>query len=308
MRPSLLKKAPTLLILCGLATGLLAGCVGEDNPKPQPPALESPVPTATVTISNPAQPTRTGMPTSLEPVIALSANSSRDAELLQGWPLLLEVSLMHPDYLNTSVAVEPVTVGTESKPWTGALSLEVVDEEGKSQSWPMQPAGAPAGLVTLDSEAFSTAYWMLGPEQTARLQEGAYTVAAHLDTSSFSGGWQGNLSSVPATIRVEKAPARLSPEQESTRAQMLAGHASLLGKRSEAMSYLDELLADQPDNIGALEFKGDLLAEEGKASEALDAYNQAIKTFYEQNDDPQEAPTILAQKQHAMMDKLLETR
>jgi predicted Zn-dependent protease len=89
-------------------------------------------------------------------------------------------------------------------------------------------------------------------------------------------------------------------------AQLLAAQALVLGDRAGAASILDDLLAEQPTNIAALEFKGDLLAEAGKTAEALDAYNLAIKAFYQQNESPEEAPTMLARKQHEMMDKLLD--
>ncbi|MGA7730145.1 MAG: hypothetical protein WCD37_02610 [Chloroflexia bacterium] len=305
MRQSLLKKAPRLILLCGLATGLLAGCIGEDNPQPPPPAIETPIATATAANSNPAQPTPATTLPSPVPMLVLSANNSRDAEMFQGWPVMFEVSLMHPDYLRADVLAQPLIVGVDGSPWSSAVTLEVVDAEGKAQSWPLQMAGALDGAITLDNEATGTVYLWLDPAESARLKEGVYAVTASLDTASLSGGWKGTAESIPAILTVSKAPTKLSPEQESMRAQMLASQAIVRGDRAGAMSHLDELLAAQPGNISALEFKGDLLAEEGKTSEALDAYSKAIKTFYEQNETPDEAPTILAQKQHAMMDKLI---
>ena len=301
MRQLLLNKAPRLILLCGLATGLLAGCIGEDNP--QPPPVQSPI--ATIAPTAIVQPTPAITLPSPVPVLALSANNSRDAELFQGWPIMFEVSLMHPDYLRADVPAQPLIIGADGSPWSRAVTVEVMDAEGKAQSWPLQVAGAPDGAITLDNEATGTVYLWLDPAESARLKEGVYAVTASLDTASLPGGWKGTAESIPAILTVSKAPTKLSPEQESMRAQMLAGQAIVRGDRAGAMSHLDKLLAAQPGNIGALEFKGDLLAEEGKTSEALDAYNKAIKTFYEQNEHPDEAPAVLAQKQHAMMDKLI---
>jgi hypothetical protein len=308
MRRSFVRQAPKAILLGMLATGLLAGCIGEDNPQPQPPqppALNTQVATATASSPGPAEPTPGTTLPSPVPVLTLSANRSLDVELFQGWPLLFEVSLMHPDCLWSDEQVEPLEVGADGSPWSGAITLAVVDAEGKAQTWPMRLAGTPEGGVMLDSESMSTVYFALGPEETAKLEEGAYAVTASLDTASQPSGWRGKAESIPAILTVSEAPAELTAEQESVKAQMLAGQAVALGDRAEAMSLIDALLDAQPDNIGALEFKGDLLAEEGKTSEALDAYNMAIKAFYEQNESAEEAPSVLAQKQHEMMDRLL---
>jgi tetratricopeptide (TPR) repeat protein len=208
--------------------------------------------------------------------------------------------------MNSSVVAEPLTVGEDGNPWTGAVTLEVTDAEGQAQTWPLQVADAPEGAVTLDNEATSTAYWTLVPDQTVELAEGDYAVTATLDAASFESGWQGSARSRTAFLHVSKAPESLSAEQESLLAQRLAAQAVLVGDSEGAMAILDELLAEQPDSIGALEFKGNLLADEGRTEEAFQAYSQAIRAFYEQNENPDEPPAMLAHKQHEMMVKLLE--
>ena len=220
---------------------------------------------------------------------------------------MFEVSLTHPDFMRDDVIPEPLVVGADFSPWTGMLKLDVVDGEGNVQTWPLQLADAPEGAVTLDATSFATAHWTLGVEQTAKLKEGVYIVTATLDTKSLADGGAGSVESIPATLTVTKAPATLSDEQQSLLAQSLAAQAVIKGDTTEAMSILDEQLAKQPNDISVLEFKGDLLAADGKTDEALKIYNAALKLFYEANPDFPEPASILADKQHEMMDKLLET-
>ena len=306
MSRTLTKQIFRIILLGGLGIGLLAGCGDEDKPqsRSQPQVIDSPVGTGPSRGSaqlapNNAQP-------SVVPVLTLAANSSLDTELVQGWPIIFEVSLVHPDYMNSSVVAQPLTVGEESSPWTGAVTLEAMDAEGKTQSWPLQVASAPESAVSLDNEATSTAYWTLGPDQTVELKEGDYAVTATLDTASFASGWQGAVRSASAVLHVRKAPEVLSEDEESLLAQRLAAQAVVVGDNAGAMSILDELLAKQPNSIGALEFKGNLLAEGGRTEDALQAYSQAIRAFYEKNENPEEPPTMLAHKQRDMMVKLLE--
>jgi tetratricopeptide (TPR) repeat protein len=328
MKKPSMKRAPHLLVLCGLVTGILSGCFGgEDNPVATPAPVQNP--TATIANSTNTIDTTTNIPTTgqtpvpqpttgsqaqatpattlPDPQLTLAINNSREAELYKGWPLLVEVNLMHPDVMRSDVLAQSIVVGAEGKPWTGDLKIQVVNAKGESQSWPLHSAGAPTGAVTLDGETISTAHWWLGVEETAALAEGDYAVTGVLDTRNTGSGWQGSIETVPASLHISKAPAKLSPEEQSLNTEMLAAQAVVRGDIPLAISQLDALLAKQPDNISAMEFKGDLLAEQGKIKEALDIYNKAIKTFTEKYPDAEEPPTILMQKQHDMIEKLLET-
>lgn len=306
MKKSILREVAGFVVLCGLATGMLAGCFGEDTPRPGPSGQITPtaVVTAAPTTVTVEQPVGSDAPV---PVLSLSANNSRDAELVQGWPLMLEVSLTHPEFMRSDITVKPLTLGADFIPWTTAVTVDVVAADGTTQTWPLTLAGAPEGAVTLDAEQYSTAFWTLGTEETAKLKEGIYRVSAVLDTTAMVNGGMGKIESVASTVAVRKAPAMLSMPEKSLLARSTAAQAVVRGDNAEAMRVLDALLAEQPDDSSALEFKGDLLADEGKIQEAFQTYGEALEAFDKQNPDALEPPSILGQKQHELMDKLLET-
>lgn len=302
MQKSVIKRFASFLLLCGLSSIMLAGCLGEDKPSPAPSGDPTPITTSTSVTGDIIEPTQTVEPAAkAEPVLSLAANGARDTELMQGWPLMFEVSLTHPNFMRDDVLAEPLTVGTDSKPWTGMVKLEVTDAAGNKQTWPLQLAGKPESVATLDALSFASAYWTLGVEQTAKLAAGSYVVNA-----SFANG-SDSIASVPVALTVSKAPAALSDEQKVSLAESRATQAAVEGNSAIAMSIVDDLLAKQPSNTTVLEFKGDLLAEAGKSKEAMEVYGQALKAFYAANPDSPEPPSVLAEKQHEMMDKLLTT-
>ncbi len=304
MRKSVFKQATLFVLLCALSSAVLTGCLGDDKPSPQPSG--DPTPIATVYSGDNLQPTPV-TPANVVPVLSLAANGARDTELIQGWPLLLEVSVTHPDFMREDVVTEPVTFGDEDSPWTGMVTVSVVDADGNIQEWPLRQVGKPDGAVELDATSFGVAYWTLGVEQTVKLEKGTYVVTAKLDTTSMESVGVGSIESIPVVLTVTKAPAKLSDEEQSRLAQSLAAQAVVVRDNAEAMSVLDTQLAKKPADISVLEFKGDLLAADGKTKEALRVYNAALKAFYEANPASPEPPTLLAEKQHDMMDALLAT-
>lgn len=309
MNKSVWKRVSSFGALCVVSSVLLAGCMGEDKPSPSPSGEPSPtiVTLATATVGVGLQATPTAAVGDMVPAVSLSVNGARDAEVLQGWPLIVEVGVTHPNFMRDDVIADPIVLGGASKSWTEGVKVNVVDADGKSQAWPLKLVEPKDKEVTLDATSFGSAYWTLGVEETAKLKDGAYIVTAILDGDELQKVGTGEIESIPAVVTVKKAPATLTDEQQAELAQNNASQAFVEGDSAGALDIIDGLLEKSPRDIAAMEFKGDILAGDGKYKEAMEAYGTALKVFYEDNPESPEPPSTLAEKQHDMMDKLLAT-
>ena len=81
-----------------------------------------------------------------------------------------------------------------------------------------------------------------------------------------------------------------------------ANLAMLRQDNAGAMAEVDILLKSQPKSVHGLTTKGDLLAAQGKDSEALDAYQQAIDLFGK----TAEPPVQVLQRYQTLVVKLLK--
>jgi hypothetical protein len=345
MRPravlGLLLLAATLLSACDLLGGPSA------TPTPAPPALPGPTAPATAPGTSvagavrptPGRPTRPpegtraappttgpasaatppagtapaptdGADTPGGPLFEVAVNGSREAEVPQGWPLLVLVSLTHPDLAAPDALVTPMTIGTAQGDWSTAIQLTIRNPRGGPETWPLRLAQTPSPTLTLDAERQGTLLWYLAPQDTARLPEGLYTLSATLDTTAapLAGGWPGHLSAVPVQIRVGPEPLPLSAEQEAEQAELLVAYELWRGQREQALALLDARLTRHPTDFNALTLKADLLAAAGRDPEALALYNQAIDAYLAANPDSDEPPEALLVKRGLLQEKVYNLR
>ena len=97
----------------------------------------------------------------------------------------------------------------------------------------------------------------------------------------------------------------MTPQQESEKHLLLISYYQLRKDSKQAAAQIEELLNQQPDNIGALSLKANLLAEQGKHLEALEFSDRGLQAFIEKYPEAQEPPVDLVRRHHALLDQWL---
>jgi hypothetical protein len=230
---------------------------------------------------------QTTQPTVL-PRLTLSANNSLFPQAFQGAPLILTGSIYHPGVVSTDTSGTPILINPQNGSWTNTIQLLVTDNAGATQSWPARLVTTATGSLLLDPTNTSTLTWVVSPTATSGITAGTYTVFAVLDTTASAGttGWKGTSNSHPVSIQVTALPSAPSSNQREQQAELLATYDHLTGNDSQAVADLNTFLTQQPNNIGAMKLKGDILAASGQLTEALDAYDGAVAAFYAANPGP----------------------
>jgi hypothetical protein len=271
------------------------------NPPPDPNGPGPPDPVA----PGPT-PTRGEQVDPSAPKVWIAANGSSAGEIVRGWPLLLEAGIFHPAAFQPGAPKKPLLLAAKEGPWSNALRVEIKDARDEPQSWPLHLTDSPPAVLSLEARTTGELTWWLSPEETAKLPEGGYELVAVLDTTHATApdGWRGRTVSVPLAIRVRKEPSPLPPQQEAEKYQLLAAYHLLRGDAKQALALADELLKKQPDNLGGLQLKGDLLARDGKTEEALAAYDRALEVFLKKYGTKEGPPRDLLKKRNELLNKL----
>jgi tetratricopeptide (TPR) repeat protein len=181
----------------------------------------------------------------------------------------------------------------------------VVNEAGEDQSWSLHPATSLPAELALAHDGFAEAAWWLAGDETAALPEGRYTLVAELDTERATSGWQGRAVSPPVELALSAEPSPLAPELARAKRHLGLSLLLLRGEREAAETEVESLLREDPDDLSALEIRGDLLAEGGREDEALAAYGRALELFSELSPDSPEPPDTLLAKRHALLTRRL---
>lgn len=224
----------------------------------------------------------------LAPTLSLSANARTTTQSFQGWALIFDLTLFHPQIFSTSVQVTPLLINGQNGSWANTIQLIVTDANGLQQNWPVQLATTPSGSLNLDATTVGRLTWVVAPSDTAAIAAGTYRVVAQLNTTASAGtiGWNGINNSPSVSLQISSPPAPLSADQQEQQAELLARYDHLLGNDAQAVADLNAFLSGNPNNIGALAFLGNLLEQTGQTANALAAYDQALATFYVANPGP----------------------
>ncbi|PYT71826.1 MAG: hypothetical protein DMG39_11900 [Acidobacteria bacterium] len=241
------------------------------------------------------------------PEIWLSVNGSGDVEVAPGWPLIVQLVVLHPRAMQTNDKVPPINVAPRSGSWADAVGFTVRSEKSGPQSWALNLVAPAEPSLRLDALAAGEAYWWMSPEETQKLGEGDYELVATLevDASANEAGWKGSARSMPVTVHVRKASEPASAELVSQKYALLASYASLWNDQKQALAYVDEAMLRIPKDVRIWEIDGDLLAAANRNAEALFAYSRALKLFYEQNPKSAEPPGLLLIKEREMVKRVL---
>jgi hypothetical protein len=242
------------------------------------------------------------------PIFSVSANGMTSAQAYQGWALLLDAELSHPNLYSTSTLVTPLLINPQNGSWANTIQLVVTDTSGATRNWPIQLATTPSGSLGLDATSVGRLAWVVAPSDTAAIAPGTYSVNGILNTTASAGvtGWNGTQNSNPVSIQVASAPASQTAQQQEQQFEMLASYHRLVGEASQALVDVNNLLAQQPTSVGGLALQGDLLDQMGQTANALASYDQAFGAFYAANPGVlPEAPEGLLIPQGRLQSELL---
>jgi hypothetical protein len=303
--PSVDPRAAARVALC-LALGLACACGDRDAGAPPDEAGSPPTSAADVRPPPPAEPvpSRWGDEEPEVPSVSVLANRGA-ATLPRGWPLVVELQVLHPRSAREDAA--PMTVALAAGPWSDAVRLEVRDASGRPQSWPLGLEGEGAATLELDAWNGGLLAWTLSAEETAALADGRYQIGARLETRGRHrpGAWEGEVIAPPVLLDVVAEPVPLPPEREPEKLLTLAAYHQARGDAAQAEAALDRLLERRPDDVAALVWKAELAAQSGRNPEALALYDKAIGAAEAARPDAPEPPAALLRGRAAVLERLI---
>lgn len=242
------------------------------------------------------------------PALNGAANGVRSLQVFQGWPVLVQATLFHPQILDSNAI--PLTITADAGRWSDLLTLHVLDSAGAAVSWPLALLNSPGTSITLDAQKMGQLTWALTPEQTLGLPTGSYQIGITLDTATVSNqfSWKGTVACVPVDIQLDSEPALLTPIQTEAKYTTFSQYYDALGNSREAMHQIDLLLLADSNNIEGLSLKASLLADLNQNRDALTFGNQALAQVRLQFPNTPEAPQELLRLRGELMRKLLPGR
>ena len=130
----------------------------------------------------------------LEPVLTASIDESVSVDLCAGWPLLLEIGMIHPEPFASNAP--PLLIDPGNGPWSDAVAIEVTDPAGNLQNWPWTLFNVTSNQITLDGTNAGQLVYLLAPSDTALLAPTNYTIRALLNTTNSpnTNSWRGTLA------------------------------------------------------------------------------------------------------------------
>ena len=248
-------------------------------------------------------------PATPAPIAALSANGRAETQTYQGWPLILNATLLNPARFAATASVAPLMIDPQQGSWANTIQLVATDSNAATQNWPVHMIAVPSGSLSLDAFNSGRVVWVIAPSDTSMIAPGTYRVSAVLDTtkSATAAGWNGIAYSDPAIVTIGLPPTASTLAQQTEQARLLALYDHLLGNDSQAVADISALLEQQPGNIEALAVEGNLLEQMGQTTQAASVYTQAIAAFLAANAGPSSAdpPDVLLVAQNRVRATLL---
>lgn len=235
--------------------------------------------------------------------MAASLNHSAEPEVFRGWPMLLEVGLVHPGA--GGPAADDILIGATGGPWSDAVKIEVRDAQETLVNWPFQFTPPTNTVLRLTSDSPAKLYFWIAPQDTASLTPGEYQLDATLNTKDAvaAGVWKGETAATPITVVLADEPASLSEEHFEEKQRLLANYYLLLQNFPEAKKQIDLLLATYSENIGGWSLLAATLADR-QPKAALDACNRALQIINDAAAPAKEPPEALLGLRSALEQQL----
>jgi hypothetical protein len=260
-----------------------------------------------VTVSNPLSDIQS-VPATLTVLpgitMAASLNHSGEPEVFRGWPMLLEVGLVHPDA--GAADADDILIGAAGGgPWSDAVKVEIRDAQEALVNWPFQSTPPTNTVLRLTSDSPAKLYFWIAPQDTALLAPGEYQLDATLNTKEAvaAGVWKGETAATPVTVVLADEPATLTEDQFEEKQRLMANYYLLLQNFPEAKKQIDLLLATYSENIGGWSLLAAALADR-QPKAALDACNRALQIINEAAAPAKEPPEALLGLRSALEQQL----
>ncbi|OGP86950.1 MAG: hypothetical protein A2Y95_04080 [Deltaproteobacteria bacterium RBG_13_65_10] len=252
------------------------------------------------------------------PILSLEVNGGEDMRLLPGTPLIFTVTL------SGSPGARAARLGTGERPWHTRLRLELAEAE-RPIPWKPSILGPAVSIgfghdargrptieeesraeAVLDADHVHTIDLAVGPEETARVAAGRYTIVASLTQPLWPlWRWRPRVVSSPVVVTLGRAAgAAVSPgELDRRRLSDLADYYLRAKRYEDARKTALEILRADPRSGNGYITLGDALGGLGQNADALESYENAL--FIEPPPGPEaEPPTYLIERLGEVQDRL----
>jgi hypothetical protein len=164
------------------------------------------------------------------PLLSLAVNGSAAPEVMQGAPLILELSVHHARGMRAPEEIKPITLDSAEGGWAGAVYLLIDDSAGNEVRWPFLLATPVSTPLLLDNTGVGELILLLTPEDSAKIAPGDYEVLFVIDSNAGAtiSGWSGLAWTPPVRVKVTARTA-LSAEQSTQMNLLLSRYHSLVG-------------------------------------------------------------------------------
>jgi hypothetical protein len=244
---------------------------------------------------------------------AISENAARRAETemldedLRDGRITREQYQMRIQRLDT-IAYATTTLGSPAAPWYSRIVWQVTAEEGSPVSgWERHLMRMPPvdSVVVLDASRIAIAAFGIDPETTQGITPGTYRIRLALLPTALSPAASDTIWSEPVSIQILPPRTQAGSFDERLR---LADYFRRRGRDGDALALAQSLLGERPEDLNALEIKGDALAGLGRIDESLATFNQAIVAFETQRGPLSEPPMYLIRRIDELLAQLPEQR
>ena len=220
--------------------------------------------------------------------LSLRVNFARRAEIVTETPLIFDVTL-------SATGDAPFRIGDVDKSWGSRLHFMRADATATTAlPWtpllntsPMQlalwapsetgramatPAASPGQLRRGD---LVRGTWTVAPEAVTAAMAGTYRVTASLDLPA--GVSPSHVESAPVTvIVVPRGPEASTGPREYARLKLSILYGLAANRFDDAERAARALVTDNPKSADAKAMLGDVLAAQGRVSEAMETYRRAL--------------------------------
>jgi hypothetical protein len=225
--------------------------------------------------------------------------------------MLVDVTVSHPAAYQAKregLPVSPIRlVPPATGGWDKLIQLKFYSPSRTELTLPLHQVSQPDGPLVLDADTDAyTLHWYLGPEETQELSPGTYVGFARLQSTDEvqNGAWTGVSDSLPVTAEVLNEPVSLDEDMIEEKALTFAQYHLYRSDRGAALASLDAQLARQPQSVGALAFKAEMMEDAGELLQAYKLYNAALEAHFTKRPNAQHPPFGLMERRAALSKKL----
>lgn len=198
---------------------------------------------------------------------------------------------------------KPVQIGNHNQGWEQFIHLEARTSGGNFSrlQWPIAALSVPESKsVLLNASSVAEIQYALPPDAARQIAVGNMEVISVLEVpegaGSTPGGWSGRVESVPVQLNIRQSPAKPSPAEGGIINLQTADYYAARGEWPSVLTYADKAVVSDPKLIRAHMRVGDAKEAQGDLKGALEAYQKALKLFYEQYPDSYDGPQFLIHK------------